>query len=135
MELVFLDKLSYYRNIINENSTRCEEVLLLGSKCSSYLIKDQDRKNFTDMEIIRLVKEKIISLFHQRLHVEHLILKFCSGIRNLFTEQQIKSNLSLDKNININKNSLSENKEFFSQWLVGFTDGDGSFSIIRQNNT
>nr|YP_010691041.1 LAGLIDADG endonuclease [Phellinus igniarius]WBU93142.1 LAGLIDADG endonuclease [Phellinus igniarius] len=23
----------------------------------------------------------------------------------------------------------------FYQWLVGFTDGDGSFSIIRQNNT
>lgn len=37
--------------------------------------------------------------------------------------------------LNINKNSLSENKDIFNQWLVGFTDGDGTFSITRQNNT
>jgi len=35
--------------------------------------------------------------------------------------------------LNINKNSLSENKDIFNQWLVGFTDGDGTFSITRQN--
>ena len=29
---------------------------------------------------------------------------------------------------------MSKNKELFKQWLVGFTDGDGSFSIIRQND-
>ncbi len=35
--------------------------------------------------------------------------------------------------IHINKHSLSENKALFEQWLVGFTDGDGSFSVINQN--
>lgn len=34
----------------------------------------------------------------------------------------------------INKNILSENKDLFHQWLVGFTDGDGCFSIVRQND-
>lgn len=36
--------------------------------------------------------------------------------------------------MNMNKNLLSENKEIFYQWLVGFTDGDGYFSINKQNN-
>ena len=35
----------------------------------------------------------------------------------------------------VNKTTLLENKELFSQWLVGFTDGDGTFSIARQNGT
>ena len=30
--------------------------------------------------------------------------------------------------------SSSHNKQEFFQWLVGFTDGDGCFSIVRQNN-
>ena len=31
----------------------------------------------------------------------------------------------------INKSKYSENKDNFHQWLVGFTDGDGSFIIYR----
>ena len=57
-------------------------------------------------------------LIYQRLNVRHLILYFSRSA-------QI---------VNINKHSLSENKEIFYQWLVGFTDGDGTFSIVRQNN-
>jgi len=53
-------------------------------------------------------------LIYQRLNVRHLISYFST--------------------VNINKHSLSENKEIFYQWLVGFTDGDGTFSIVRQNN-
>ncbi|OSX56135.1 hypothetical protein POSPLADRAFT_1077977, partial [Postia placenta MAD-698-R-SB12] len=53
---------------------------------------------------------------HQRLNVGHLI-----------------SNLSAIQ-MNMNKKSLLENKEIFYQWLVGFTDGDGTFSINRQSN-
>jgi len=35
----------------------------------------------------------------------------------------------------LNKNNLSSNnKLWFYQWLVGMTDGDGTFSIVRQNN-
>ena len=37
--------------------------------------------------------------------------------------------------LSVNKTTLLENKELFSQWLVGFTDGDGTFSIARQNGT
>jgi hypothetical protein len=56
----------------------------------------------------------IKDIIHQRLNVGHL--------------------RSFISNFNVNKTSLSENKHLFYQWLVGFTDGDGSFSIVRQNN-
>lgn len=32
------------------------------------------------------------------------------------------------------KHTLSQDKSFFNQWLVGFTDGDGTFSISRQGS-
>jgi hypothetical protein len=31
-------------------------------------------------------------------------------------------------------NVVQPNNEEFKQWLVGMTDGDGSFSILRQND-
>ena len=34
----------------------------------------------------------------------------------------------------INKSKYDENKENFHQWLVGFTDGDGSFTISRSKD-
>lgn len=36
-----------------------------------------------------------------------------------------------DHSKSINKSKYSEDKDNFHQWLVGFTDGEGSFSIIR----
>ena len=54
-------------------------------------------------------------LFHQRLYVGHLISHFST--------------------VPTNKNTLQNNKEIFYQWLVGFTDGDGTFSINSQNNS
>ena len=109
-DLVILDKLSSYSNIALLNPTRCEEVLLIGSNCSSF--KNNGRKNVTNMETIRL-NNKQIKIIHQRLNVGHLISNYST--------------------LTINKNSFSENKELFHQWLVGFTDGDGTFSIVRQN--
>ena len=53
---------------------------------------------------------------HQRLNVEH--------------PKDIK--LIHDHSKSINKNLLYSNKENFYQWLVGFTDGDGSFTIYGQ---
>lgn len=50
---------------------------------------------------------------HQRLNVEH-------PNNNLF-----------DHSKNINRFKYFKNKDNFYQWLVGFTDGDGSFSIVR----
>jgi hypothetical protein len=52
---------------------------------------------------------------HQRLNVEH------------------PSNINTSNNINLTKQTLTKNKEIFYQWLVGFTDGDGTFSISHQN--
>jgi len=125
-KLVTLDKLSNYSDIIIGNSTRCEEDLLIGSKCSSYFI--HGRNNFTDSENIRLGNSRYalalsgsgllsakFKISYQRLNVGHLNSKFST--------------------FNINKNSLSENKDIFYQWLVGFTDGDGSFSVLRQNDS
>ena len=90
-ELVILDKLSYYSNIIYINSTRCEKILLIGGKSSSYFI--QDRKIFTNMEITRLVKFIFVNFSHQRLYVEHLILNFFSELPNL-TKKHIKMKIS-----------------------------------------
>nr|QBM09693.1 hypothetical protein [Dactylella sp.] len=51
---------------------------------------------------------------HQRLNVKH------------------PSNIEIHSHSrSINKSKYNENKDNFHQWLVGFTDGDGSFSIIR----
>jgi len=57
---------------------------------------------------------------HQRLNVEHP-----SNLTNISS-----SNLSAN---NITTLTLKQNKELFYQWLVGFTDGDGTFSIAYQN--
>jgi LAGLIDADG endonuclease len=57
---------------------------------------------------------------HQRLNVEH---------PSKFTTSYSGSS----KTNNITTQSLSQNKELFYQWLVGFTDGDGTFSIAHQN--
>lgn len=56
---------------------------------------------------------------HQRLNVEH--------------PSNITTSSSKTNNINLTKQTLNQNKELFYQWLVGFTDGDGTFSIALQN--
>lgn len=58
----------------------------------------------------------LISCNHQRLNVE----------------QPEKINIIYDHSKFINLSNLYNNKENFYQWLVGFTDGDGSFSINHQ---
>jgi LAGLIDADG endonuclease len=57
-------------------------------------------------------------IIHQRLNVEH---------PSKFNNAIIKPN-------NLTCASLSKNKILFYQWLVGFTDGDGNFSITYKNN-
>lgn len=62
------------------------------------------------------VLTKLMFSTHQRLNVEH-------PNNNLFDHS---------KSINRFKYvACTENKDNFHQWLVGFTDGDGSFSIVR----
>lgn len=51
---------------------------------------------------------------HQRLNVEH------------------PNNIKIyDHSRSINRFKYNEDQDNFHQWLVGFTDGDGSFSVIR----
>ena len=55
------------------------------------------------------------NITHQRLNVEH------------------PSTFTLNKINNITTQALNQNKELFYKWLVGFTDGYGTFSIAYQN--
>ena len=55
----------------------------------------------------------------QRLNVEHLT--------------KLTSSSTASETNNFTKQVLNQNKELFYQWLVGFTDGDGTFSIAYQN--
>lgn len=111
-------KLSYYSNIVlNKLYSMRKNLKPLNRIVNNFSLLNikHNRKNVIDIEIIRLGFTTIKNMFtHQRLNVEHLISHFST--------------------FNVNKNSLSENTNMFQQWLVGFTDGDGSFSIIRQNN-
>ena len=111
------DKQSYYSNvIINKLYLMLETPLLLNiiiflfNTGSSYLFY-----------IYGMVKMLLTwgqfawvnNITHQRLNVEHP---------------------SINKKTNsITVQSLNQNKELFYQWLVGFTDGDGTFSITHSN--
>lgn len=92
-----------------------------------------------------------ICLYHQRLYVKNPI----KIVRFLFNKQLAVNRLKSTKLLiqivklvsttklliqivklenKMTKNTLVENNENFYQWLVGMTDGDGTFSIIRENN-
>lgn len=74
----------------------------------SFIIKNLSTRQYAWGQTIRMLCS------HQRLNVEH------------------PNNLKLnDHSKSINRFKYYENKDNFHQWLVGFTDGDGSFSIIR----
>ena len=101
------DKLFYYSNVILNKLYLMQETPQIGSNYLFYIF-------------IRVVKILLtwgqfawVKFFtHQRLNVKHPS-KF---INNYLTTQ-----------------SLNQNKELFYQWLVGFTDGDGTFSISYSN--
>jgi hypothetical protein len=120
-DLVILDMLSYYSNIVKIKPYSMQRLLLIGSK--SLLLKLTEEIFLLTWRIFAWImpycsfffkESNIKEIIHQRLNVRHLI--------------------SFISKLNVNKTSLSENKEIFYQWLVGFTDGAGSFSIVRQNN-
>ena len=103
-------KLSYYRDIVLNKPYSMRETQLLGSNCSLL---------FITIEKILLTWRQFawinnLHLFHQRLYLGRLMTQFST--------------------VQTNKKTLSENKDIFYQWLVGFTDGDGTFSINHQNN-
>uniref|UniRef100_UPI0020280F8E hypothetical protein n=1 Tax=Russula rosea TaxID=176822 RepID=UPI0020280F8E len=100
------DKLFYYSNVILNKLYLMRETPQIGS---NYLFH-----NFIRMVKILLTWGQFAWVkfsTHQRLNVEHPS-KFINNI----TTQSI-------------------NKELFYQWLVGFTDGAGTFSISNSNGT
>ena len=121
------NKQSYYSNIIINKLYSMRETLLLGNNSSSLKFMVEKwlltRRKFAWINLTLsfgcgfadtiVGTRKGLNFVHQRLHVEHL------------------KKASSTTNINVNKYTLSENKEMFYQWLVGFTDGDGTFSIVN----
>lgn len=68
-------------------------------------------------------------IIHQRLHVEQPNNLLWHGT----PAPRLRKAMGARSNKGIHRNLLKEDKEVFYQWLVGFTDGDGTFSIVRQN--
>ena len=95
--------------IINYSLILLEVIMLIVFLC--FIIKSI---NYIGTRQYAWEQNKLILSFHQRLNVEH--------------PNNIKT---YDHSRSINRSKYYENKDNFYQWLVGFTDGDGSFSIIR----
>lgn len=109
------DKLSYYSNvIINKLYLMQGTPLSYGSNYLFYILNGVVKMLLTWGQFAWLEFSN-----HQRLNVEHP--------SNITTSSR-KTN-----NIVLTKQTLTKNKELFYQWLVGFTDGDGTFSIANQN--
>ena len=107
-------KLSYYSNIIINKLYLMRGTPLIGSNYLFYIFNRMVKMLLTWGQFAW-----INFFIHQRLNVEHPS-KLASANTNTNTN-------------NITKLSLNQNKELFYQWLVGFTDGDGTFSIAYQN--
>jgi hypothetical protein len=106
------DKLSYYSNVVKKKLYLMQKNPLLGSNYLFYIFNGVVRMLFTWGQFAWV---KIFT--HQRLNVEH----------------PSKMGASAAATNNITTLALNQNKELFYQWLVGFTDGDGTFSIAYQN--
>ncbi|KAH7916837.1 homing endonuclease, partial [Leucogyrophana mollusca] len=117
------EALTIYNNSL---AARIYNIRVDGSNSSSLkLMVEKSLLTWRKFAWIKLIKSNFI---YQRLNVEHLISLLSFRLK---VKAMKGSNFST---CNVNKNSLSENKFIFYQWLVGFTDGDGTFSIVRQNN-
>lgn len=152
------NKLSYYSDIVLNKLCSMRETLQLGCKCSLFitiLIINQVKNIIILLLLLisatvekmlqtrRLFAWVVNNITHQRLNVEHLITKLSESTENNLIEtitapsaqsqycSDTKNKLS---SLRLNKTTFLENKELFLQWLVGFTDGDGTFSIARQND-
>ena len=104
------DKLSYYSNVVINKLYLMRETPLIGSNYLFYVL------HIVVKTLLTWGQLAWVTMFtHQRLNIEH------------------PSNL-VEVNTQHNTTQLlTQNKELFYQWLVGFTDGDGCFSIAYQN--
>ena len=104
------DKLSNYSNVIIMKLYLMRETPVIGSKYLFYIYT---------LVIILLIRGQFAwvlfkNITHQRLNVEHSSKIVIRNTTN-----------------NFNRHTLNTNKEWFYQWLVGFIDGDGTFSISQ----
>lgn len=104
------DKLSQNRNILINKLNLMLETPLLKNNYLFYI--------FNKLVIMlfswgQLAWVQFLTL--QRINVEHPL------------------NYIIYRKRNINTQQINDDKELFYQWLVGFTDGDGTFSISYQN--
>ena len=107
------------------NSTRCKNLLIDSLKTNHENKSTTNYLNLINKPSVKMIyflgnnPYKTIclrDLTHQRLHVE----PFCSDSHSTLLLPQ--------------SNSIVKDKDFI-EWLVGFTDGDGCFSISKQNNS
>jgi len=101
------DKLFYYSNVILIKLYLMRETPQIGSNYLFHIVIGMVKILLTWGQFA-WVKD----FTHQRLNVEH-------------PSKMINNNITTQ--------SLNKNKELFYQWLVGFTDGDGTFSISYSN--
>lgn len=116
------DKLSYYSNVILKKFYLMRETPQIGSNYLFYYLNKMVKMLLTWGQFAW-----VNFITHQRLNVEHLVYltKISSGHAELSADAAVNNNITTF--------ALKQNKELFYQWLVGFTDGDGTFSITFQN--
>ncbi len=135
------DKLSYYSNVIEKKFYLMRGTPLIGSKYLFYSLNKVVKMLLTWGQFAWV---KFIT--HQRLNVEHptnltiINLDSAAPALALPSPKQkgrggAKAGEAADttNKINITVIALKQKKELFYQWLVGFTDGVGTFTITYQN--
>jgi hypothetical protein len=114
------DKQSYYSNVIINKLYLMQETPLIGGNYLFYILNGMVKMLLTWGQFAWV---KFIT--HQRLNVEHPYPKSNLGTITGLIKPSLTNNIT--------KQTLNQKKELFYQWLVGFTDGDGTFSIVHQN--
>ena len=113
-------KQSYYRDVILKKFYLMLETPLIGINYLFYILDRVVKMLMTWGQLAWVNK-----ITHQRLNVEHSSKFNVVGCANDAQQGDISCNITTQ--------GLKQNKELFYQWLIGFTDGDGSFSIVYQN--
>ncbi len=131
------DKLSYYSNVIINKLYLMQETPLSFSYGSNYLFYI-----FNGVVTMLLTWGQFAWLEnsnHQRLNVEQpsniTTSSSCDATNNINLTKQTFASPCCAAGDSKQGDPLAsyQNKELFYQWLVGFTDGDGTFSIAHQN--
>jgi hypothetical protein len=84
-------------------------------------------------------KKKYMEIFHVKkffLLKLNQILQFnlCYGQLAWVSKTHQRLNMKYPRKFYSTKKEIFNNKNWFEQWLVGFTDGDGCFSISKHSN-